>query len=574
MEEGTHGPVWGRIKEHLDDLYECDDATFLVQALQNILATTSFPEAKNQAPWSEKDVFLIMYGNSVKCDDEPPLLTLRRFLHERLEGTVSGVHILPFFPYSSDDGFSVINYRQVNPELGDWGDIEAIGKDLDLAVDLVINHVSRQGLWFADYLNDQEPGNRFFIEADPDADLSGVVRPRPGSVLVPVQTRRGLRHLWATFSADQIDVNFKRPEVLLEYLKILLHYVKSGARMIRLDAVAFLWKELGTSCIHLPQTHRVVKLIRDLLSLARPDCLIITETNVPHAENVSYFGDGDEAHLVYQFALPPLLLHALFRGTATYLNRWLMALSPPPSGCNFLNFTASHDGIGLRPVEGILPQTEVDELVQGMHRFGGYVSMRAGNDGTERPYELNIALFSAMKGSWKGEDALQVERFLCCETLMLSLQGIPAFYFHSLVATGNDTSGVERTGRTRSINRHRWDVAQLEELLDRPTSSNSRVFRELCRRAKIRRELKAFHPDSQQTVFHLSDAIVAFCRGQEKDRVICMFNLTDQPVWVEGRPLLSLEIGPGVVDLLEGQQPVFHDGKLMLEPYQALWLMD
>jgi len=120
-------------------------------------------------------------------------------------------------------------------------------------------------------------------------------------------------------------------------------------RIARLDAVAFLWKELGTNCLHLPETHELVKLFRDVCEIVAPRAIILTETNVPHAENVSYFGQGDEAHMVYQFSLPPLLLHAFITGNGQYLTHWASGLEPPPAGCTFFNFTASHDGVGVRP---------------------------------------------------------------------------------------------------------------------------------------------------------------------------------------------------------------------------------
>lgn len=568
----TTEATFARIAQRLNCLYGEENGRKMLVAIRAMLPEAPFPAQKRHDHWNASDVLLITYGDSVWREGEVPLSTLRDFLRQRVGDAISGVHILPFFPYSSDDGFSVIHYQQVNPELGDWPQIEAIADEVDLAVDLVANHVSRQGLWFADYLSDREPGNRFFIEMDPETDLSQVVRPRSTPLLVPVQTRRGTKHLWATFSEDQLDVDYRQPEVLLTYLRILLHYLRAGARMIRLDAIAFVWKEIGTRCVHLPQTHEVVKLFRDVMSLARPDSLVITETNVPHEENVSYFGQGDEAHLVYQFALPPLLLHALHTGTSVYLNRWLGALTPPPAGCTFLNFTASHDGIGLRPVEGILPTAEVELMIEGMRRFGGYVSMRACADGTETPYEINIALYSAMKGTQRGEDALRPERFVCNQTIMLGLQGIPAFYFHSLVATMNDTIGVEKTGRTRSINRHRWDVDQLVALLDSPTSANARIFEELCRRSRLRRQQDAFHPDAPQTLLPISDAVLAFRREADTQTIVCLHNLTDQPQILQGRQLVELQLRPQSIDLLTDAPPKMIDGQLALQPYQSLWL--
>ncbi|MGO0307451.1 alpha-amylase family glycosyl hydrolase [Endozoicomonas acroporae] len=258
--------------------------------------------------------------------------------------------------------------------------------------DLVINHVSRESLWFADFVSGIQPGRDHFIEEDPSTDLTMVTRPRNSPLPVPTQTRRGTRHVWATFSEDQIDLNFKNPDVLIKMVDIVLFYLARGTSVVRLDAIAFLWKKLNTACVHLPETHAMVKVMRLIIEQVRPGALLITETNVPDPENFSYFARGDEAHLVYQFALPPLILHAPNRGTEKYLAHWARALPEYPEGCTTLNFTASHDGIGLRPLEGLVPDSEVAELVDSMHRFGGFVSVRTLQDQSEKPYEINISL--------------------------------------------------------------------------------------------------------------------------------------------------------------------------------------
>jgi len=355
--------VYERIRERLGRLYGEAALPRLMDRLQLIIGrygvgADCLPEAAGCAPWDQTDAVLISYGDMVCASQEAPLATLRRFLEQHVGDAISSLHLLPLFPYSSDDGFAVIDYRQIDPALGRWADLDALADDYRLMLDLVINHVSSQSRWFRAYTNGMAPERHYFIEVDPKADLSAVVRPRTSALLRSVQTPYGERHVWATFGQDQIDVDFSNPDVLFEYLDILLFYVHHGAQIIRLDAIAYLWKQLGTSCIHLPQTHEIVKLLRDLLNLVAPRVLVVTETNVPHAENISYFGNGDEAHLVYQFSLPPLLLHAMHSGNGRYLTEWAAALAPPPPGCTYFNFTASHDGIGVRPLEGLLPQSQ------------------------------------------------------------------------------------------------------------------------------------------------------------------------------------------------------------------------
>lgn len=535
--------------------------------------------------WSERDQWLIAYGDSLLDDDRPPLAVLDEFLETRLDDAFSGVHVLPFFPWSSDDGFSVIHYREVNPDLGDWSHIRRLARKHDLAVDLVLNHVSRESLWFVDYLTGSQPGRDYFIEMDPDSDLSAVVRPRSTPLLVPVATRRGTRHLWATFSEDQLDLNFANPDVLLEFIGILLFYLAQGARIVRLDAIAYLWKELGTSCIHLPQTHEVVRLLRAVVDHVAPGTLLLTETNVPHRENLSYLGlerlsagglerpaegdEPDEAHLVYQFTLPPLLLHTLTGGDTTTLANWLESLPELPPGCGYLNFTASHDGIGVRPLEGWLPPHEIEALLELMHRFGGFVSMRRQPDGRDSPYEINITWFDAMKGTRRGADPWQMERFLCSQHLMLALRGIPALYLHCLTGTLNDLEGVERSGRLRSINRRRWRLDELEELLDSRNTPTREVFLALKRRLAVRRREPCFHPDAPQRVLPAPPQLLVLQRGPLADgrRLLAIHNVTDKR-----QPLALAALAEGDwYDLLEEAPWAPMES---LAPYRSLWLAE
>jgi len=553
-----------RIQGRLAFLYGAEQAGDLVVHLLDKLA--AFATDRHSPPpclWNETDVLLITYGNSIRRSGESPLHTLHRFLSDHLRDTFSGIHILPYFPYSSDDGFAVTDYLQVNPELGDWSDVERIAVDFKLMTDLVINHVSSRHPWFQNYLHGLDPGSGYFIEIAPDTDLSMVVRPRTTPLLTRFDTARGPRWVWTTFSPDQIDVNFQNPRVLFEYLDILLHYLAKGSRLIRLDAIAYLWKKLGTACIHLPETHEVVKLLRDVVDAVAPGTLLITETNVPHTENISYFGRGDEAHLVYQFPLPPLVLHALHTGEASYLSSWARQLEPPPSGCTFLNFLSCHDGIGLRPLEGLVPEEEIDRLVASVQELGGLISWRATPAGGRAPYELNITWFSAMQGTCRGRDNLAVERHLCAHAIMLALQGTPAFYILSLLGTENDREGVEDTGAPRAINRHRWDWARLQHLLADSGSVQARVFSGLLRLIGLRRAQSAFHPDAPQKIPDFGPAVFAVERHGPGQKILTLHNVTARPQNVT-LPLESWhELITGTVSGVE----------LTLPPYGVAWLV-
>lgn len=537
------------------------------------IAAPSGEEDPNK--WSQDDILLITYGDSIYAEDETtPLAILHRNLREHFQGVVTAVHILPFCPYSSDDGFAVIDYCAVNPDLGTWDDVRAIAQDFDLMADLVLNHISSQSDWFQQFKAGEQPGCDYFITVDPQVDLSQVVRPRSSPLLVKVDTPNGEKHVWATFSADQIDLNFANPDVFLEIISVLLKYVQEGARYIRLDAVGFLWKKMGTPCIHLPETHAIIRAIREVLQLVNPAVVLITETNVPNRENLSYFGNRNEAHAIYNFSLPPLLLNALIQGRSSHLKTWMMSMPPAPFGCTYLNFMASHDGVGLRPAEGLLDEQEYEQLLSTMQSFGGKISYRQKPDGSQSPYELNISLFDALKGTVKGEDQWQIQRFLCAQTILMSLEGIPAFYIHSFLATPNDYAGVERTGINRSINRHRWAEADLQTKLADPDSAQSQVMQELSRLIQIRRQQPAFHPNATQYTLHpLNLALFVFWRQSmlRDQSIFSIHNLSDQEQVLRLSDLNLVILDPWV-DLISGTMIEDIHAHFTLAPYQSAWL--
>ncbi len=570
-----HKDFQQKIKSKFEKLYGAEKVPRLLERLSLLISRYSFlfETCSRERPfWDEKSNILITYGDMVTDENEAPLVTLHKFLKKHLSKELSGVHILPFFPYSSDDGFSVIDYRQVNPDLGTWEDIERIASDFTLMVDLVLNHVSSRSEWFEHYLSGIAPERDYFIEVDPSTDLSSVVRPRTSPLLTPAYTVYGERWVWTTFSSDQIDLNYANPDLLFEMLDILLGYIAKGARIIRLDAIAYLWKKIGTSCVNLPETHEVVKLMRAVTDRVAPCVRILTETNLPHEENISYFGEGDEAHMVYQFSLPPLLLHTMQSGSATHLTNWAASLGEPPEGCGFLNFTASHDGIGVRPLEGILSDEEIASVVENVRKCGGLVSTRTAEDGSEKPYELNITWFDAMRlPDDPGNLTAQIRRFICSQTIMLELRGIPAVYFHNLTATGNYHEGVERTGMNRTINRKKWRRSELEARLSDTESAASHVFRTYKRLLGIRAEQKAFHPDAKQEVMELPDTLFGVRRiADNGERVAAVSNVTGKTRSIPLKQLdPELATEKKVHDLITGQQM---NGNVLLEPWQTCWL--
>lgn len=480
-------------------------------------------------PLSEADTVLISYGDSLVGTAQNPLSNLDRFLSEQLAGVIRGVHVLPFSPYTSDDGFSVSDYHAVNPELGSWSDIEQLASGYTLMADLVLNHCSASHPWFQGFLRQEPPFDDFFVTVDPDTDTSMVVRPRARPLLTKFETSAGPRWVWTTFSEDQVDLNYRNPDVLYAMLEVLILYLIKGVRILRLDAVAYLWKEPGTSCIHLPQTHAVVQLMREVMQAIVPDALLITETNVPHEENISYFGTGsNEAHMVYNFSLPPLTLDAFVHKDARILSSWAAGLALPAPGAAFFNFLSSHDGIGVQPAVGILPQQRFTRMLEAVEERGGRISYKATASG-DVPYELNITYFSAIVGPDAPLET-RIQAFLCAHAIMCALSGVPAIYIHSLLGSSNWSEGMAESGHNRTINRERLDYPALVRDLANPESVRSRVCRAMLHLISTRSTNESFSPDAGHDILESPPELLVIGRAQS---VLCIHNVSDLPVAFE-----------------------------------------
>jgi len=567
--------------QHFTKIYGKDRVEYCLQEMHKLLEQYDLKPVTDKKPydkvWSHKDQILITYGDMVQPEEGEPVSKLHkqhRFLNEYVKDFISSVHILPFFPSSSDDGFSVVDYKRIDTRLGGWEDIEELSKDYRLMGDLVMNHISRHSSWFKKFLKKQEPYTNYFIEVDPEVDLSNVTRPRSSPLLTPVHTDQGEKFVWTTFSDDQVDVNFSYPDLLFRYIDIFLFYLSEGLSMIRLDAVAYIWKEIGTSCIHLPETHEIVKLVRTIADHYAPETTIITETNVPHKENISYFGDGDEAHMVYQFSLPPLLLHAILTENAKYLTKWAASINSLPENCTYFNFTSSHDGIGVRPLEGLVPEEEFNALVEGMKKRGGFVSEKQNSDGTLSPYELNITYFDAFS-DYNGSQSLQERRYICSQIIMLSLQGVPGIYFHNLTATRNNMRGVSITGRYRTINRKKWRYEELVDALNDPDTNTYRIFNRYKEILLKRNQHPAFHPFGPQKVYNIDEDLFCIERRDPEDteRVLVLANLKSKTKIVDlSDSGLPVDKQSASDDILTGKTCI-KKSELVLEPYQVAWVV-
>lgn len=515
--------------------------------------------------WDESDVVLITYGDQFKKNDTPALSNLDAFYNGYLKNYFNTIHILPFYPWSSDDGFSVIDYHRISSDCGDWTHIEALKQSSNLMFDYVCNHISAKSDWFTGFLNKDAKYDDYFVEMDPNIDLSVVVRPRTSPLLTPFTCVDGeVKHIWTTFSADQIDLNFANPEVLISMVDVLLHYLQEGADYVRLDAVGYMWKEPGTNCIHLEKTHQLVKLMRAIADEVAPGTVLITETNVPHKDNISYFGNGqDEAQMVYQFPLPPLVLHAVHAGNANALSQWAHSLGNRDGHTTYFNFLASHDGIGMNPLRGLISEQEILAMIASLEKEGALVSYKNNADGSVSPYEINVTYMDALNKK-NDDDSLRLQRFMLAHSILLAFPGVPAVYIQSILGSRNDYAGVETAGYNRAINRHKFMLDEIMTELEQEDALRAKVYTQLGELIKLRRTRPEFHPDSRMDVEFIGEGVFCFSRVTESnEKIICLFNVTNE------EQLVKAFNGQCYTDLITQNEVA---DNIRLQPYQYMWL--
>ena len=521
--------------------------------------------------WDEKDFFLITYADSITTKNQKNLQTLSYFL-ENYCYEFSFIHILPFFPFSSDDGFAVINYEEVDSNHGNWSDLKKLSSKFKIMIDLVINHCSSKNNLFKKFLDSNSEVENFFITSDKKFNESlKIVRPRSSKLSKEVKINGKKKYVWCTFSHDQIDFNFKNPNVLVYFLEVIKFYLDKNVKALRLDAVAFLWKQIGTACINLPQTHEIIRLIRILIEKHYNDVLIITETNIPSHENLSYFGNNNEAHCIYNFTLAPLLIHAIVSGSGIYLKKWSRGMPPAQENNSYLNFLSSHDGIGLRPLEGILPNNELTKYINFFKNQGGLLSFRKDKN-KESIYEVNITLLNAFKSSYDGRDSFLLKRFILAHTILFSMEGIPAVYIQNLVGTANDYEKVKLTKSNRSINRKNWDLTNLEDKLKKK-SINNKIYNCLIKMINLRKKQPAFHPNATQFTLQLNNDFFGIWR-QSIDRsqsIFCISNLTKNKKSIS---LLDINLIPTNewFDIISQAKIKNINGRILFKPYQTYWI--
>lgn len=550
-----------RFLELLTEIYGQRTAKLYHSRLSGLVEKFQLPtkRAETQSP----DIILISYPDHLSDGDQTPLQALTGFCDNHFTGLVDGIHLLPFYPSTSDDGFAVSDFRSVNPAFGGWDDILQLSQNFGLMFDGVFNHVSASHPWFKSFLADDPHYRDYFIALDKETDVTMVTRPRTSPLLIAFDTAAGQKYVWATFSADQLDLNYANPEVLLEIISVILEYVHRGASLIRLDAIGYLWKQPGTTSIHLPRTHAIIRLIRSVLDHTAPSVKLVTETNVPHNENITYFGNGhDEAQMVYNFALPPLLVHTMQTGDASVLSAWAATLRTASDKTAYFNFTASHDGIGLLGARKFLSAEQMEDMCRRVEERGGRLSMRTLASGQNSVYEMNISYFDAVTDPAASPEKA-VDQFICSQAIALSLAGVAGIYLPGLWGSKNWTAGVELQGHNRAINRQKFDRPEIERQLAQADSPQRLVFERYIRLLKIRAAEPAFAATGTQSVRQsYGPSIFAVeRRASDGTSVLALHNVTSEQVKV---PLES-----SAQDLLSGQD---YSQNIKLQPYQVAWL--
>jgi glucosylglycerate phosphorylase len=554
------------LNERLKFIYSEEEVIEHWPKLEKLIKDTKSKNIKKRKPhWDEKDVVLISYADQFYEENRPTLASFKKMFDRYFTDKFDMVHLLPFYPYSSDDGFSVIDYKKINPISGDWKELERLSESTRLMFDYVCNHISAKSEWFQRYLQGDPEYQGFFVEMDQSTDLSSVTRPRATPVLTKFKKEDCTeKYIWTTFSDDQIDLNFENPNVLVKMIEVLLFYLEQGAEYVRLDAVGFMWKEVGTTCIHLEKTHQIIKLFRDIVEEVSEGTVLITETNVPHKDNISYFGNGrDEAQMVYQFPLPPLVLYSILQGNGSAITNWAKNLQLPGKQTTFFNFLASHDGIGLNPIRGIIPEEEIIRMVDELKGEGALVNYKNNPDGSKSPYEINVTYMDGLNKA-SDDDEIRTKRFLVAHSILLTLPGVPAVYIQSMLGSRNDYEGVARTGMNRSINRQKYDVLNIEQELTNPDTLRYSIFEELTKIIVARKEIELLHPDAAMEVLDLDERLFAFKRTSgEGNELLVIHNLANEHV--------ECKISGNYLDLLTGNRVNF-DTHTALDPYQFLWL--
>ena len=561
------------IRSKLDNIYKIflskKDIDYFENEIVQIIKQFNKKNPKKKKSISEKTTLVICYGDSVYSEKNKSIRVFKNFFQKRLGKNFNIVHFLPFYPSSSDSGFAVKDHYKIDSKLGNWFDIKSFSKKSDIMADMVINHSSARGLWFKNFLKAKRPGKDYFLTVDSKFNTSKVVRPRDHKLLKKIDIFNKTDYLWRTFSPDQLDLNFKNPAVLLRFIKIMINLINHGVTIFRLDAIAYLWKESGTKCINLNKTHEIIKLLRVISGLLNTQTLIVTETNLPEKENLSYFGKNDEANWIYNFSLPPLLIHAFLFENNSYLYNWSKKLPRSKNGNCYLNFIASHDGIGMRPTEGLLSSKALKDFLYRLKKNGSKFSYRKIQNKSKKIYEANITVFDALKKTNYDNGKFSFERYISAHSIMIAFEGVPAIYFNSMFGTSNDEAKFVITGNNRDVNRYKWNLKNISNKLNNKDSKENYFYKKISNLLSIKKKQKAFHPNASRENINLGPKIFCFKRESinKKQTIICITNLSSKIQYLKlSKKFLKYK------DLLGSKIFFTIDKRIKLDPCQTIWL--
>ncbi len=561
------------IRSKLDNIYKIflskKDIDYFEKEIVQIIKQFNKKNPKKKKSISEKTTLVICYGDSVYSEKNKSIRVFQSFFQKKLKNYFNTIHFLPFYPSSSDSGFAVKDHYKIDSKLGNWFDIKSFSKKSDIMADMVINHSSARGLWFKNFLKAKRPGKDYFLTIDSKFNTSKVVRPRDHKLLKKIDIFNKTDYLWRTFSPDQLDLNFKNPAVLLRFIKIMINLINHGVTIFRLDAIAYLWKESGTKCINLNKTHEIIKLLRVISGLLNTQTLIVTETNLPEKENLSYFGKNDEANWIYNFSLPPLLIHAFLFENNSYLYNWSKKLPRSKNGNCYLNFIASHDGIGMRPTEGLLSSKALKDFLYRLKKNGSKFSYRKIQNKSKKIYEANITVFDALKKTNYDNGKFSFERYISAHSIMIAFEGVPAVYFNSIFGTSNDEAKFVITGNNRDVNRYKWNLKNISNKLNNKDSKEYYFYKKISNLLSIKKKQKAFHPNASRENINLGPKIFCFKRESinKKQTIICITNLSSKIQYLKlSKKFLKYK------DLLGSKIFFTIDKRIKLDPCQTIWL--
>lgn len=527
--------------------------------------------------FSEKDVILIVYGDNIKNKKEPTLKTLSGFLG-KIKKYINIVHIIGLFLYSSDRGFSIIDFKKINPRFGKFSHLKKIEKNFKLLIDFVCNHISSKSDWYKKFAKGDKEYQNFFICFDklPEKEkIECVFRPRTTPLLVKRNLAIGRKWLWRTFCHDQIDLNYQNPKVLLKMIDVFLFYVERGAKLIRLDAIGYIWKKLGTTCFLTKESHVFIQLLRNILDIVSPDTLLIAEVNIGIKENLTYLGKKEkEAQLIYNFTLAPLVLYSFYKENTKKLINSLNLFDFTSKSKNIINILDCHDGISVVGAKDVLSQKEIKFLEKEILKRNGKINYKKEKN-KKTPYEFNITWWSAIEEK-KESEILNIKKYIASRGIQFSLKGIPAIYFLGLFGIENCISCYEKTKKTRDINRKRFTENKIKKFLLEQKMKENKVFYEILRLLKYRNKEKAFHPAGEQIPLFLNKKLFSIIRisPNKKEKILVIINISRDNIKIKIKPeeiYTSRKHLLNIIDktILLCQKDGFN---ILVHPYQILWL--